>query len=358
MKKQFDSKTRVLTAFAHQIPDRVPLDYLANFGIDQRLKAHFGLASTDDEGLRQRLGIDFRTVDPPYIGPPLHPPQPDRHINIWGIRTRWIEHPAGGYWDYCDFPLQNATVAEVDAWPMPNPDHFDYDDVVRECRRFQNYGVIAGNPGLGDIINCTSMLRTMEQVLIDLMVDDPACYRLIERRIQVQLAILERTLEAAQGAIDILWIGEDLGTQIGPMISLELFRKHIRPWHQKFIDLAKVFGIPVMLHSCGSSSWAFDDFIEMGVTIVDTLQPEAQNMAPAYLKNRFGDRLSFHGCISTAGTIVTGSVTDTRETVRQTLEIMMPGGGFALAPTHLLQDNTPVENVAAMYQTAQDLGQY
>ncbi|KKK69205.1 hypothetical protein LCGC14_2936380, partial [marine sediment metagenome] len=78
------------------------------------------------------------------------------------------------------------------------------------------------------------------------------------------------------------------------------------------------------------------------------------NMAPEYLKNRFGSRLSFHGCISTAGPISTGTVQETIESVQKTLEIMMPGGGYAFAPTHKLQDNSQVENALAMYEAARD----
>jgi len=113
-----------------------------------------------------------------------------------------------------------------------------------------------------------------------------------------------------------------------------------------------------MIHSCGSSSWAFDDFIEMGIDVVDTLQPEVKDMSPAYLKKTFGDRLAFHGCISTAGPVAYGSLQDVVESCQQTLEIMMPGGGYCIAPTHALQDNSPTENVVAMYETARKFGTY
>jgi uroporphyrinogen-III decarboxylase len=92
--------------------------------------------------------------------------------------------------------------------------------------------------------------------------------------------------------------------------------------------------------------------------VVDTLQPEAKNMDPAYLKSRYGDRLSFHGCISTAGPVVGGSVEETVADVRQKLDILMPGGGYAFAPTHQLQDNSGTENVIAMYETAREYGRY
>jgi uroporphyrinogen decarboxylase len=90
----------------------------------------------------------------------------------------------------------------------------------------------------------------------------------------------------------------------------------------------------------------------MGVDAVDTLQPEAADMSPEYLKKRFADRLAFHGCISTAGPVATGSVADVVAYCRETLRVMMPGGGYAFAPTHALQDNSPTEDVVAMYQTA------
>jgi uroporphyrinogen decarboxylase len=351
-------KERVQITLARQQADRVPIDYDSNPGIDGRLKQHFNLKPDDSEGLRCALGVDFRGVGAPYRGPKLHADLPDRQVNDWGIRRRWIEHETGGYWDYCDWPLTNATLEDVERWPMPNPDHFDYSKVEAACDRYHDYCVMAGNAGVGDIINNTGMLRTMEQVLVDLATDDEAGLRLIDRKTDIQLEIWRRTLEAAKGKVDLFVIGEDLGTQRGPTISLELFRRHLRPRHQKFVDLAKSFNLPVMIHSCGSSSWAFDDFIAMGINVVDTLQPEAKDMAPAYLKRRYGDRLAFHGMISTAGPVAYGTVDDVVRDCRETLAVMMPGGGYCFAPTHALQDNSPTENVLAMYATARQYGRY
>ncbi|MFH1477398.1 MAG: uroporphyrinogen decarboxylase family protein [Verrucomicrobiota bacterium] len=354
------SKERVLAALAHREPDRVPINYSANAGIDRRLKAHFGLLPDNSEGLLIRLGVDFRHVDAPYRGPKLHKDIPDRGVKVdnWGIHCRWIEHETGGYWDYCDFPLRDADEDVIADWPMPSPDDFDYSGVQAQCAAVEEYCVATGGAGLPDIINSTGMIRSMEQVLVDLALDDPAGIRYIDRRADILYEITARTLQAAKGKIDLLWMGEDLGTQIGPIMSLELFRKHIRPRHQRFIDLAKSFNLPVMFHSCGSSSWAFEDFIGMGINAVETLQPEAKAMDPLYLKNTFGDRLAFHGCISTAGPVAVGTVQDTIAYCRRTLEVMMPGGGYCFAPTHSLQDNSPTENVIAMYETAREYGLY
>jgi uroporphyrinogen-III decarboxylase len=202
------------------------------------------------------------------------------------------------------------------------------------------------------------MLRTMEQFLVDMITANPPGLLLARRRNAVLLEVMRRTLEAARGQIDFLWLGEDLGTQIGPMLSLKLFRQYIRPIHQTYVDLARSFNIPTMIHTCGSSSWAYEDFIEMGVKAVDTLQPEAKNMSPEYLKRTFGGRLAFHGCISTAGPVAYGTVEDVVADCRKTLDIMMPGGGYCFSPTHMLQDNSPTENVLAMYAAAHQYGVY
>ena len=351
------SKERVLTTFAHQEPDRVPINYSANPGIDGRLKAHYGLGPDDDEGLRQALGVDFRRVGATYVGPKLHADVGDVRVDNWGIHRRWIEHESGGYWDYCDFPLREATEEVVAAWPMPSPDDYDYSGVREACQRYGQYA-INGSGGYGDIINGNGMLRSMEQTLVDLITDDPAGLLLADRRMEIVIEITRRTLEAAKGGVDFVWLGEDLGTQIRPIISMAVFRKHIRPRFQVYCDLAKAYGVYVMMHSCGSSSWAYEDYIEMGIHVVDTLQPEAKDMSPAYLKRAFGGRLAFHGCISTAGPVAYGTVPEVVDNVRETLEIMMPGGGYALAPTHQLQDNSPTENVVAMYDAAREYGRY
>lgn len=360
MKKPLSSKDRVLTALNHQEPDRVPINFVgANASIDKRLKQYFGLAADDYDGLLNALNVDFRCLMLPYIGPKLHADVPGIIVDpLWGIHSRWIENESGGYQDFCDFPLQNATLEEVERWPMPSPDDFDYAAIDQQCRRYQDYCIVYGNPGFGDIINSSGMLRTMEQVLMDLILDEPAGLRLFERKVAIQAELMRRVLECAKGRVDLIWLGEDLGTQQSPMISLDIFRRHIRPNHQKFVDIAKAHRLPVMIHCCGSSSWAFDDFFQMGINVADTLQPEAKNMAPTYLKKTYGGRLAFNGCISTAGPMAYGTAQETINDVQQTLDIMMPGGGYCFSPTHMIQDNSPTENVVAAYRTALDCGVY
>ena len=355
-----NSKERVLTALNHQEPDRVPINFVgSNADIDRRLKVHFDLKPDDEDGLREALHVDFRVLELPYTGPRLHPEIDGLSVDPeWGIRTKWVENESGGYQDFCDFPLKEATLEMMQNWPMPSPDDYDYDALLPQCKKWKDYCIVYGNASLGDIINVTGMLRGMEQTLIDLITDEPEGLEFIERRLKVQVEVLSRVLDKAKGMVDLVWTGDDLGTQTGPLIGMEVFRNHIRPNHQRIDDAAAAQGVPVMIHSCGSSSWAFEEFIEMGIKVVDTLQPEAANMSPEYLKKTFGDRLCFNGCISTAGPMAYGAVEETVENVRETLEIMKPGGGYFMAPTHMLQDNSPTENVLAAYQAALDFGRY
>ena len=181
---------------------------------------------------------------------------------------------------------------------------------------------------------------------------------LIDRFLDVQFEIMQRTLEAGNGKIDMVWFGEDLGTQNAPLISMDMLKKLILPRQKRFFDLAKFYDLKIMMHNCGYSSWAFDEYIKLGLNAVDTLQPEAAYTSPRYIKEKFGDRLAFHGCISTAGPVADGSVQDAVDYCKKTLDIMMPGGGYCFAPTHELQDNSPTENVVAAYETAKEYGKY
>jgi uroporphyrinogen decarboxylase len=241
---------------------------------------------------------------------------------------------------------------------MPDPDLFDYAKVEEHCRSFAGFGLVLGDAGIGDCMNSSGMVRSADRVMLDIGERNPALLRLIDRRIDIQVEVLRRILERHHAVIDGLWMGEDLGTQIGPLISLRTYRELLAPRHQRFIDLARSFGKPVMIHCCGSSSWAFDDFARMGIGAVDTLQPEARRMEPAYLKATYGDRLSFHGGWSTAGKVVTGTVAEAEADARAILDAYLPGGGYAFSPTHSLQDNTPAENVLACYAVARSHGRY
>ena len=111
---------------------------------------------------------------------------------------------------------------------MPSPDDYDYSEIEAGCDRFQGYA-INGAAGFGDIINGNGFLRGMEQTLIDLALEEATGLLLADRRMEIQVECTRRVIEAAKGKVDFLWLGEDLGTQRGPIISMKLLRRVIRP---------------------------------------------------------------------------------------------------------------------------------
>jgi uroporphyrinogen decarboxylase len=357
-KETMGAKDRVRRTFAHEKTDRVTIGYEANGAIHRRLMEALG-AGTGEE-LNLALGVDYHGVGAVYTGKPLYEEIPNRRRNLLeGCVMRWVEHGSGGYWDFCDFPLKDAAAEAFASFPVPNPDDFDYDSALDQAKALgRDYGLYIGGAGIPDIINSNGRIMGMEDVLCHLLTGDEAAMAFMNRRAGFQLKMMERLLDKCGEYLDFVWFGEDLGTQHAPMISRDMYRESMRPIHKCFFDLAKAYNKPSLVHTCGSSSWVYNDFIEMGVTGVDTLQPEAVNMSPEYLKAHFGNKLCYRGCISTAGPLAFGTAEEVREYVRRTLDIMMDGGGYHFAPTHQIQDNSPTENVIAMYQAAHDFGVY
>lgn len=116
--RKMTSRERVILPLTHNIPDRVPINYCANPGIDSQLKQHFGLNAKDYKGLLKALGVDFLGVNASYNGPRLYSDIPERGLKVdnFGGRLRWLAHQTGGYWEYCDFPLENADEEMVANW--------------------------------------------------------------------------------------------------------------------------------------------------------------------------------------------------------------------------------------------------
>lgn len=349
------SRERVLKTFRFEKVDRLAVDYSANPIVHGKLAQTLGFSPNDYESVFQALGVDYRNIGVRYKGKKLFQDMEGRETHpVYGYRSRWVENPSGGYQDFCDFPLMDADDEEIAGFPVADPDDFDYEPIDAMLTLYADKALYAGDAGYADIINATGRVMGMEQTLVNLFTEDEATLEYIRRRSNMELGILERILEKAKGRIDFLFFGEDLGAQHAPLISPALYKNVIKPFHKQYADLAKAYGLPIMVHSCGYSSWAYDDFIDIGVNAVDTLQPEAANMQPAYLKTRYGHKLSFHGGISTAGPLVTGTADEVYKLVSETAEIYNKGGGYTAAPTHMIQDNTPVENILAMYQAAHD----
>ena len=161
-------------------------------------------------------------------------------------------------------------------------------------------------------------------------------------------------LEAVGKYIQVIGFGDDFGIQNGPQISPAQFRKEIKPHLARIYSTAHSLGeARVFLHSCGSVYEFIEDFIEIGVDILNPVQTSALNMEPERLKKEFGNRIVFWGGGSDVQELLPqGSPEEVRKDVRRRLAVMRPGGGYVFAPIHNLQADVPPENIIAMFDEA------
>jgi uroporphyrinogen decarboxylase len=152
---------------------------------------------------------------------------------------------------------------------------------------------------------------------------------------------------------DIAVYYDDMGMQTGGFVSLDDFREFVKPFTARYIrSIKKMTGAKLFYHTCGSVYSYMNDIIEMGVDILNPIQPLANKMAPEILKSEFGSRICFHGGIDEQRLLPFGSKKEVEESVAKTVRILAPGGGWIMAPAHNIQPDTPSENIVAMYDTA------
>ncbi|MCE5237358.1 hypothetical protein LLH23_02580, partial [bacterium] len=328
-----DSRARVLTALFHQPPDRLPRDYWATPEVTQRLREHFGLP--DRESLLRQLGIDLRYVEgPSYVGQSLRT-HPDGSVeDLWGVRRRPRTVTGGSYtWTYqhvVQSPLQAAqTAADIEAYARwPSADWWDYAQLRKQCRAQAGYAVVNAGDRLDRTAQLKPMmyLRGMEQTYLDLALNPDVAEAIIAHIVAYFLQYNECVFVAAGDAIDIFMMGDDFGTQTGPMMSLDTWRRFFREGFRRYIELAHGYGIKVMHHTCGSVVELIPEFIECGLDVLQSLQPRARGMELRVLKREFGTDLCFQGGIDIQETLPRGTPQQVREEVRAVMEAGKGGG--------------------------------
>ncbi len=343
-----NSKQRVLTALDHRQPDRVPFDYLGTPEVSEMLKRHF---DTDMDGLLERLGIDLRVIKPIYEGPSdLETWIDGRFINMWGHVRKPKKIGAITYLEpdrdrYTEF----NGVDEVSEFRWPQVSWFDYSTIAEQCEKYSDYAIVYGSPGNMDMSNGTSFLIGDERFYYGIMDKDKVTLACMEKRFESCYKITEGVLQGAKGKVDILWIGDDYGSQKALRFSPAIIRELFIPGLKEMCKLGHKYDAKVMLHSCGSTREIWPDLIDAGLDIYDTIQPEAAGMDPAGLKEDFGDQICFHGTISTQQTLPKGTAENVAEEVRRRIETVGIGGGLILAPCHNIQLDTPLKNILALY---------
>ena len=344
------SRERVLAAFAHEEPDRVPAWCGASPEFWENARTKLGL---DDEGLCRRFGDDFRRVYAQYVGPEF------ALSDGVSCRTPFgIEHAGVGYGQPTSHPLAHAGLKEVEEYSWPDPAWWEVSNIRAEAKKYEKqYAILGGDwsPFWHDIID----LMGMENMYLK-MYDTPELVdAILQSIVDFYFDISQRTFEAAGDAIDIFFIGNDLGSQTGPLLGTELFERFILPHLKKMIDLGHDFNLKVMLHCCGGFAELIPAMIDAGLDGLHAVQPCCRGMDLKQLKTDFGDKILFNGAIDSQKVLIEGDTNLVRQNTKEVLDIMMPGGGYVAGASHdYLLDETPLENVLAMFDTVREYGCY
>ena len=351
--RSLSSRERVLAAIQHEDTDRVPVDLWITRSSEQRLARHLGCAT--GEALREALDIDMRTLFPPYIGPPLEKTR-SSEADVWGVVRSQVTADRATYMEVSHYPLAHATsIDDLDGFAWPSADWFDVQAFSAQIGRDRGRHAIVvcdERTNRTTVLHQAIYLLGMEKMMMDLVVNEEFMVELFRRITDFYLAVNERIFEACRGMVDLLLIGDDLGTQNGLLISPEMIRRFILPHLARYADQCHAYDVKVLFHSCGSVRSVIGDLIDAGVDVLNPVQRHAQGMIPGEIKEEFGDRLAFHGGVDIQHTLPNGSAHDVRAEVRDLIDTMGTGGGYILASTHNIQDDVPIENALAMYREA------
>lgn len=344
------SRERVLAAFEHEEPDRVPCWCGASEEFWAKAKNQLSL---DDEGLKLRVGDDFRRVFAGYAGPRFELSEGVTSRTVFGVERHGI-----GWGQPMNHPLANATLKEIHDYPWPDPEWMDVAHVRVEAEQYDGRFAILGgdwSPFWHDAID----LFGMENLYIKMYTEPEVVEVVLKYVVDYYVAVSQRIFDAAGDVIDIFFIGNDFGSQNGPLIGPDLFARFILPHLKRLIDLGHAYGLKVQLHCCGGFAPLIPLMIKADLDGLHAVQPNCFGMDLRALKKDFGDKILFNGAIDSHHVLIEGTPALVRERTKEVLEIMMPGGGYIASASHdTILEETPLENVMMMFDTIRKCGVY
>ena len=353
-----NSKERVRITMNHEEADRIPINFRATDLIIQRLSKSL---CSDYFGVLSHYQVDFREVIPPYVGPKFQITD-DGEIDMWGVGRKELVTETGRDVMISFNPLKDAnSPEEVNAHQWPKPEWFDFSQVKKMCGEFRDYAI--STPGLHiegyhGVFHLLTYLFGMERALLDMVTNPEPLKAAVHKIMEFFKGYYERLFESAGGQIDFLFYKDDFGAQNNLLISRDMFREFFYPNIRELSDLAASYGAKLILHSCGSVMKLVPDFIEAGAAVLDPIQVTAKDMDIRELKNRFGDKLVFHGGIDVQQLMPFGSIDEIKNAARETIEVLGKNGGYFFSPSHRFQPDTPIENIVALYEAVFDYGVY
>ena len=378
---QMTSRVRVVTALEHRAPDRVPWDCTFSFDAYNKLKDYLGLTIGKDV----RPGGPFLNIRPPlelvkelqidlyYIG--LGQPEGlqvfeagmDTFTDEWGVKFRKILNRFGFYYEFADYPLAHATIGDLETYPWPDPYAPSRTvGLADKCRRlYEQTDLALVGKFSTSIFEQAFYMRGMEQWLVDLATNPDFVNALMSRLVDIALGMTEVGLRACGPYVQILRLaGDDLGQQQGMLVSGQMFRQLLKPHFARLFHLAKSMFLDynphgkLMTHTDGDIYPILADFAEMGLDVLNPVQPYVAEMDHSRLKREFGNRLSFHGGIDIQRVLPHGNPAEVAAEVQKTIAALGSEGGYILAPTHYLQADVPPENMVALRNAVLEFGRY
>lgn len=349
------SRERVLATIEGKPVDRIASDFRAEPEVYEKLCRHLKLA--DDEAVRIWAKSDFR--DLAFIcntgGYGGYNAFGWKDIDLgngvqedfWGVRRAKVNYGGGFYIDIVHYPLKKAEgLDEVRKFQFPNPRKiFDFSplpETVNKINKDNEYFIMIEGESLYD--RCWA-IRGIEEFMMDLLTDPETAEYIIEHNWKFFYEYTRMILENAKGRVDAIGLYNDLGNQLGMMISPSLYRRFFKERQRELVKMIKSFGARVFYHSCGNIREILEDLIEIGVDILDPLQLKAMNIVPKELADIVGSRLAFHGGLDTQDLLINGSQEEIRTALRTLKKDLGKYGKYIISCSHLLQVDVPVKNI-------------
>ncbi len=275
---------------------------------------------------------------------------PSSEIDLWGVGHRATE--SSMHMTQMFSPLKGAdSVEQIESYPLPVFSAAGNPGLESAANALRDSGLASVGNMQCTVWETSWYIRGMENLMMDMMCEDPMAESLLDRITGTAVSMAE--LYAAAGA-DILFLGDDVGTQKSLMMSMDMYVTWLKPRLKRVIDAARLIkpDIVVFYHSCGYVEPLIPHFIEAGVDVLNPVQPECMDFEEIY--RAYGNRLSFHGTIGTQTVMPFGTPEEVKANVWRNLDIAGEAGGLFPAPTHLLEPEVPWENIRAYVEACQE----
>ncbi|PIU94637.1 MAG: hypothetical protein CO096_17240 [Armatimonadetes bacterium CG_4_9_14_3_um_filter_66_14] len=362
-------RERFRLTLAHQPVDRCPIDLggtpqstvesPATVAALAKYLGFAGPAPADydkfDRRILEHWDVDFRRAGAlvPFVTERSQRVSETEHVDAYGIRHRF----GGVYWEIAEGPLRNATKDDVVAYELPTIAQIPagvLDDCEARARALfhDTPCVVVGEHPVFGVLALACWLCGYDHILLMLAMDSEFIHRLFAKILEFQKTVIRVYYGRLGPFLHLTTSGDDFGTQHGPFMSPPRWREFVKPYMRDRIDYTARFTDAVyMHHPCGAVSALIPDLIQIGVRILNPIQPAGAGMAPERLKAAHGNEIVFHGGLDTQEGLPSGDPLLIRQAVENLLAAMHPedDGGFIFAPAHNLQTDVSPASIAAMY---------